>query len=597
MGVPLPWLALGWLCVMLTSIPIHFSPPGNKRWLRPSPVSRWRWTGDAELHFDGNDTILRGCRARPFMHSTPQELRFASSDVLDVETTDKAVRCKVRRAASKAEPLAFWTDSADIAKAIALRWPKEQSVAFQERTAFNQALTKVETRVVITPALIAVNVLIFVVMVIAGVDFMRPSGAALISWGSNYGPKTLDGQWWRLLTSMFLHSGLIHLLLNMWVLASLGPLTERLFGTVRYLLLYVFAGLFGSVASLLWNPLVNSAGASGAIMGVLGGLVAFVINPRTETPETVSSAQRNSGLVFVAYNLVYGFSHAGIDSACHIGGLVSGFAMGWVLARPLDNDTRTHEGPGLLIGLTLAVAVLLTLSFQLPHSLSEKQLAPAAYRRAEKAATHSRAPETPVSACALQYVKGSVVLGYCSGALIAPDKFLSTQICEEGVPPGTTIKVACGSESPVGIKKRATPIGGYNSMMKPFTNEAANLNAVRSMVVYTLQHPLKAQPATVELDPDSFAYNSCIMAGVGGTGLAKAYVLKEVGKYSQYSQDNLFIASEPIAQPGDGGAPVYCRNHENIFVLRAIYVVKSQIGDYYARLDANEAFLREALEN
>ena len=196
---------------------------------------------------------------------------------------------------------------------------------------------------------------------------MHPSGADLIPWGSNYALKTLGGEWWRLFTSMYLHFGLLHLLFNMWALGSMGPLVERLIGSARFLLLYLFAGLCGSIASLLWNPVVNSVGASGAIFGVLGALLAFMVNPKTQIPATVGTAQRNSALTFIAYNLLNGVTHHGIDNACHVGGLVGGFAMGWLLARPLDPEARREEAPGLSVGLVVGIAVLFIISWPLTH--------------------------------------------------------------------------------------------------------------------------------------------------------------------------------------------------------------------------------------
>jgi rhomboid protease GluP len=245
-------------------------------------------------------------------------------------------------------------------------------VAFQEHQAFEQALMDMGTRVLAVPILITMNVLIFVLMAIAGINVLHPTAADVIRLGSNYGPQTLDGQWWRLFTSMFLHLGLPHLLFNMAALVSLGPLAERLFGSGRFLLLYLFAGLCGSVSSLLWNPNVNSAGASGAIFGVLGGLLAFMVNPKTKIPASVSVAQRNSALVFVAYNLLNGVTHAGIDNACHIGGLVSGFAVGWLLARPLESEARHEDWSGLLTGVCLSAAALLALSWPLAHPSPEQ---------------------------------------------------------------------------------------------------------------------------------------------------------------------------------------------------------------------------------
>ena len=133
---------------------------------------------------------------------------------------------------------------------------------------------------------------------------------------------------------MFLHFGLLHIALNMWVLIALGPQVERLFGSACYLLLYLFSGLCGSVASLWWHPGINSAGASGAIFGVIAGLLAFTLNPATRLPASITGNQRTSALVFIFYNLANGFGHQGIDNACHVGGLLGGLLMGWLLAQP-----------------------------------------------------------------------------------------------------------------------------------------------------------------------------------------------------------------------------------------------------------------------
>ena len=112
-------------------------------------------------------------------------------------------------------------------------------------------------------------------------------------------------------------------------------------------MLYLFAGLSGSLTSLYWHPNLNSAGASGAIFGVLGGLFAFMVNPKTRIPASVAAVHRKSAVVFILYNLFNGFAHAGIDNAAHIGGLVAGFAMGWMLARPVEIEARQDPLPRL----------------------------------------------------------------------------------------------------------------------------------------------------------------------------------------------------------------------------------------------------------
>jgi TPR repeat protein len=149
----------------------------------------------------------------------------------------------------------------------------------------------------------------------------------------------------------------------------MGRLIERMFGSLHYLFLYVFAGLCGSSASLWWHPAVNSAGASGAIFGLLGGLLAFVVNPATGVPATVVARHRSTALVFIAYNLLNGFTHRGIDNACHMGGLVGGFVMGWMLARPLSPAAREEESRWALsaaLGLAALTAVGWTLAHR-PH--------------------------------------------------------------------------------------------------------------------------------------------------------------------------------------------------------------------------------------
>jgi membrane associated rhomboid family serine protease len=110
----------------------------------------------------------------------------------------------------------------------------------------------------ITSVLLALNVVIFGLMLASGIDPMRPSIDSLIQWGANYGPKTTQGEWWRLFTCMFLHIGILHLLFNMLALWNVGGFMERLLGSTGFVVLYLLAGLLGSVASVAWNPFVVS---------------------------------------------------------------------------------------------------------------------------------------------------------------------------------------------------------------------------------------------------------------------------------------------------------------------------------------------------
>jgi len=217
----------------------------------------------------------------------------------------------------------------------------------------------------VTAVLLALNVAIFGLMLAGGVDPMQPSIDNLIQWGANYGPKTTQGEWWRLFTCMFLHIGVLHLLFNMLALWNVGGFMEHLLGSTGFLVLYLLAGLLGSVASVTWNPFVVSAGASGAIFGLFGGLLAFLVRHRTRQPQASLAALRTNTLAFLGYNVVYGFIVQGIDMAAHLGGLAGGFVCGYALLPSLTCASRPGPqrrsmlvgvvGLGLIIGLTASL--------------------------------------------------------------------------------------------------------------------------------------------------------------------------------------------------------------------------------------------------
>jgi rhomboid protease GluP len=178
----------------------------------------------------------------------------------------------------------------------------------------------------VTPIIVILNILIFAIMAISGVHLLMPSNESLLLWGANFRPVTIEGEWWRLFTSTFLHIGILHLLMNMYALVYIGLLLEPYLGRVRFLSAYLIAGISGSVASIFWNDLTISAGASGAIFGMYGVFVALL------TTKLIEKSARKSLLisigVFVFYNLVNGLK-GGIDNAAHIGGLLSGLIIGY----------------------------------------------------------------------------------------------------------------------------------------------------------------------------------------------------------------------------------------------------------------------------
>ena len=179
---------------------------------------------------------------------------------------------------------------------------------------------------VVTPVLIWLNVGIFILMVLTGVNAMQPASEDLIRWGANYSPLTLGGQPWRLLSSCFLHIGVLHLVFNMYALIQIGPVLEPLLGTRQFTVAYLTAGLLGSVVSLWWHDVVLGAGASGAIFGLYGVFLAL-LTTNWLNAETRRELLR-SILIFVGFNLMIGLQ-SGIDNAAHIGGLLAGLLFGY----------------------------------------------------------------------------------------------------------------------------------------------------------------------------------------------------------------------------------------------------------------------------
>jgi rhomboid protease GluP len=219
---------------------------------------------------------------------------------------------------------------------------------------FMQALAAATPSVFITPVLIALNVAVFVAMVAGGASWITPTPEVLIRWGAGHGPLTTHGQWWRLVTAMFVHIGVVHLLMNMVVLWSIGMVTERLFGNVGFIVLYLGAGLAGSFTSLFWHPLAATAGASGAIFGLYGALFGFLLIRRASIPADTMVMLAKSGSYFMVANLLYGVIARGVDLSAHLGGFVAGIPLGCALAVPLAADLAARIRRSVLVAVSSA---------------------------------------------------------------------------------------------------------------------------------------------------------------------------------------------------------------------------------------------------
>lgn len=201
---------------------------------------------------------------------------------------------------------------------------------------FALRLARATPRTWATRAIVVVNVAVWLAMLVAGIDPMRPDVQGLIDWGANLLPLTVD-QPWRLMSATVLHAGLVHLGFNMWVLWDAGRIAERFYGSLQFLLIYLLSGLFGSLASLFFAARTGvSVGASGAIFGVVGALLAALFTKQSKLPPGLAAGMRSSMLLFVGYSLFMGFISSFIDNAAHIGGLVAGFAAAVILAERFD---------------------------------------------------------------------------------------------------------------------------------------------------------------------------------------------------------------------------------------------------------------------
>jgi rhomboid protease GluP len=197
-----------------------------------------------------------------------------------------------------------------------------------------------------TAVLVALNVLVWLLQVASGVAPLHPPAATLIAWGGNVPVLTLTGDTWRLLTSMFLHGGAMHLALNMLALAFTATRLEDEYGTARMLVIYVVGGLLASCSTILWNEwraahgdvvglVTVSVGASGAIMAQFGALLTalVMVPPRFASLPPARRPGVDTGLIqVVVINIALGFVVPHVDQAAHVGGLVAGMVLGAVMA-------------------------------------------------------------------------------------------------------------------------------------------------------------------------------------------------------------------------------------------------------------------------
>lgn len=283
--------------------------------------------------------------------------------ILNVETDGPAVRFEHREKSGHLRAVTLRCEDSSTAERIRDLLPRARAVDFRPQlpaeVAFDERMLSRTPNVPVTVALVLLNLVVFVATVSDGAGLLSSTGTTEIRWGSNFGPFTSDGEWWRLLTSTFIHFGIAHLFFNVWFLTATGPLVERLYGSVTFLFLYCICGVASSLAGLAWHPSLNSGGASGSIFALYGALLAVLIRPDSSIPRSVVRPLRNSALAFTIYALAAGFLLPGVDIAAHFGGLGAGFILGAVFARRLAiSDTPATRTSTVFAGAAASAALL-----------------------------------------------------------------------------------------------------------------------------------------------------------------------------------------------------------------------------------------------
>jgi rhomboid protease GluP len=224
-----------------------------------------------------------------------------------------------------------------------------------------------------TYALLGINCAVYVAMVLSGVSFWSPTIDQLLHWGANNGVLVLqNGEWWRLVTAMFVHVGILHIATNMWCLWNLGLLAEPLMGPLGVIAAYLLTGFAGNLLSVAVNPgvpggpsSVVGAGASGAVFGLAGLLIVLLKSPLLPLPKPELKRLRRNVIYFALLNLGIGLytaigpSPIRIDNMAHLGGFLSGLALGVPLvpkigaAKPFFERRRMWGVGGMAFLLVL----------------------------------------------------------------------------------------------------------------------------------------------------------------------------------------------------------------------------------------------------
>lgn len=207
---------------------------------------------------------------------------------------------------------------------------------------------------IITVSLIIINVIVFILMYILGKD--SQDAFTLIKFGAFQKDLILGGEYYRLITSAFLHIGIFHLLFNCYALYVIGRQLESFLGKIKFLIIYLVSALCGSLMSMIF-PISISAGASGAIFGLLGSLLYFGYNYRVY----LGTVLKSQIIPLILINLIFGFMVSGINNAAHIGGLIGGILI--TMSLGIKYKSKKSEQINGIVLLSLFLGFLIYMGF------------------------------------------------------------------------------------------------------------------------------------------------------------------------------------------------------------------------------------------
>src|SRR3954467_2696930 len=211
----------------------------------------------------------------------------------------------------------------------------------------------------VTYSIMAACIAVYVAMSVSSGTFVAPTVANVLRWGGTGPGIIVQGEWWRLVTAVFVHIGIIHIAFNMYVFWGLGMMAERLLGRFNFFAVYLLTGIAGNVLSLLLKPNIVGAGASGAIFGIAGVLIAVLQFGRLTIPKERLRPLKQEVMKLAVYNLLIGAVVARINNTAHLGGLIYGLLIGLLFAwsARFDGEVRAKLQRIGLVAATLLLAM------------------------------------------------------------------------------------------------------------------------------------------------------------------------------------------------------------------------------------------------